>query len=120
MCGILTILDINPARADLAALRGQALQPDHCCATADRTGAGSTRTTRAVLAHERLSIVDVEHGAQPLTDAAGQLVLAVNGEIYNHQELRASLGDYPFRTASDCEPIIPLYRRVRSAASSTA
>ena len=44
---------------------------------------------RAVLAHERLSIVDVEHGAQPLTNQAADLVLAVNGEIYNHQVLRA-------------------------------
>ena len=45
-----------------------------------------------MLAHERLAIVDVEHGAQPLVDVDGSLVLAVNGEIYNHRELRAALG----------------------------
>jgi asparagine synthase (glutamine-hydrolysing) len=65
----------------------------------------------AVIAHERLSIVDVEHGAQPLTNIEGTMVLAVNGEIYNHKSLRADLTDYQFKTASDCEPIIPLYER---------
>ena len=68
----------------------------------------------AVLAHERLSIVDVEHGAQPLTNQAGDLVLAVNGEIYNHQALRAGFPDYSFKTSSDCEAIIPLYERYRT------
>lgn len=65
----------------------------------------------AVLAHERLSIVDVEHGAQPLTNRSDDLVLAVNGEIYNHKALRTEFADYPFKTSSDCEPIIPLYKR---------
>src|SRR5690606_25956878 len=65
---------------------------------------------RAILAHERLAIVDVLHGAQPLLNSAGNLALAVNGEIYNHQELRATLTKpYDFRTESDCEVILPLY-----------
>ncbi len=65
---------------------------------------------RAVMAHERLAIVDVLHGAQPLQSNDGRLVLAVNGEIYNHRELRAEIGARDaFRTDSDCEVILPLY-----------
>jgi len=62
---------------------------------------------RAILAHERLGIVDPESGHQPLL--GGDRALAVNGEIYNHTALRASFGDYPFTTHSDCEVILPLY-----------
>jgi asparagine synthase (glutamine-hydrolysing) len=66
----------------------------------------------AVMAHERLAIVDVLHGAQPLQSIDGKLVLAVNGEIYNHRELRAELAvPEQFRTDSDCEVILPLYAR---------
>jgi asparagine synthase (glutamine-hydrolysing) len=64
----------------------------------------------AVLAHERLSIVDVNTGAQPLLSESGRQALAVNGEIYNHQEIRDRFaGRYAFRTHSDCEVILPLY-----------
>jgi asparagine synthase (glutamine-hydrolysing) len=64
------------------------------------------------MAHERLAIVDVLHGAQPLQSIDRNLVLAVNGEIYNHHELRAELGaSAVFRTDSDCEVILPLYAR---------
>ena len=67
---------------------------------------------RAVLSHERLSIVDPQSGGQPLYSPDGRLVLAVNGEIYNHRELRRELaGEYDFRTGSDCEVILPLYRK---------
>ena len=67
---------------------------------------------RAVLAHERLAIVDVLHGAQPLRSVDGALVLAVNGEIYNHVALRGEIGGREaFRTDSDCEVILPLYAR---------
>ncbi|CAK7240686.1 MAG: asparagine synthetase, partial [Sporothrix thermara] len=62
------------------------------------------------LCHERLSIVGVESGAQPLTNADESIVLAVNGEIYNHRLLRKNLKTpYHFKTTSDCEVIIPLY-----------
>ena len=65
----------------------------------------------AILAHERLSIVDPESGKQPLLSPDGKLVLAVNGEIYNHQHLRCELaGSYEFQTGSDCEVILGLYR----------
>lgn len=65
---------------------------------------------KAVMAHERLSIVDPASGGQPLHNKERSIMLAVNGEIYNHQELRQSFdGRYEFLTRSDCEIIIPLY-----------
>ena len=68
------------------------------------------RSTINVLAHERLAIVDPLRGAQPLHDASGRVVLSINGEIWNHEQLRQQeVPGYPFLTASDCEPIIPLY-----------
>ncbi|CCM02343.1 uncharacterized protein FIBRA_04437 [Fibroporia radiculosa] len=64
-----------------------------------------------ILAHERLAIVGVDTGAQPLVSTDGKIILAVNGEIYNHIKLRAGLKQpYQFKTHSDCEVIIPLYR----------
>ncbi len=66
----------------------------------------------AVLAHERLAIVDPLSGRQPLYSADGTKVLAVNGEIYNHQEIRRRFaGQYEFQTGSDCEVILALYER---------
>jgi len=66
----------------------------------------------AVLAHERLAIVDPLSGRQPLYSADGTNVLAVNGEIYNHQEIRRRFaGQYEFQTGSDCEVILALYER---------
>lgn len=68
-----------------------------------------------ILAHERLSIVGVDTGAQPLVNEDGSLVLAVNGEIYNHRVLRKALKTpYPFKTHSDCEVIIPLVGEIGS------
>ena len=65
----------------------------------------------AILAHERLSIVDPESGGQPLYSPDRKQVLAVNGEIYNHQEIRRRFaGQYEFQTGSDCEVILALYR----------
>ena len=65
----------------------------------------------AILAHERLSIVDPESGRQPLFSTDGKQILAVNGEIYNHQEIRKQFeGKYEFQTGSDCEVILALYR----------
>ena len=65
----------------------------------------------AILAHERLSIVDPESGGQPLYSPDHKQVLAVNGEIYNHQEIRRRYaGKYDFQTGSDCEVILALYR----------
>lgn len=64
-----------------------------------------------VLAHERLAIVDPHNGAQPLYDEQGGVALTVNGEIWNHRELRAHLAPQKFATESDCEPILYLYKK---------
>ena len=72
----------------------------------------------AILAHERLSIVDPESGKQPLFSPDGKQVLAVNGEIYNHQDIRREFPDYQFQTGSDCEVILALYRQMLSDPSS--
>ncbi|KAH7877515.1 asparagine synthase-domain-containing protein [Lentinula edodes] len=66
----------------------------------------------AILVHERLAIVGVDTGAQPLLSEDGKVILAVNGEIYNHLALRQSLEcDVKFKTHSDCEPILALYKK---------
>jgi asparagine synthase (glutamine-hydrolysing) len=71
---------------------------------------GSHVANNTILCHERLSIVGVESGAQPLTNEDDSIILAVNGEIYNHRLIRKNLHNvYPFKTGSDCEVIIPLY-----------
>ena len=67
----------------------------------------------AILAHERLSIVDPESGKQPLFSPDMKQVLAVNGEIYNHKDIRSKFaGEYMFQTGSDCEVILALYREM--------
>ncbi|MCB9665379.1 MAG: asparagine synthase B [Alphaproteobacteria bacterium] len=107
MCGIFAFLDIqgDPTEAREAAVR-QARVLRH----RGPDWSGVWTGGRAVLAHERLSIVDVLHGAQPLVDDGGA-ALAANGEIYNHLELRAGLKQpHLFRTDSDCEVILPLWR----------
>lgn len=106
MCSILGILDI---RADAQGLRDQALELSRRQRHRGPDWSGVFAHDRAILAHERLSIVDVLHGAQPLGDFTTGPVLAVNGEIYNHRELRARFPQHPFKTDSDCEVIIPLY-----------
>ena len=66
---------------------------------------------KAILAHERLAIVDPISGGQPLVSPSEQLILAANGEIYNHRELRSQLqGQYEFKTESDCEVLLALYQ----------
>jgi asparagine synthase (glutamine-hydrolysing) len=64
-----------------------------------------------MLAHERLAIVDPQSGGQPLLNKEKTIALAVNGEIYNHRELRNSISDYQFLTQSDCEVILALYQK---------
>ncbi|MGM9673008.1 MAG: asparagine synthase B, partial [Bacteroidaceae bacterium] len=67
--------------------------------------------SHAILCHERLSIVDPQSGKQPLYSPDGKQVLAVNGEIYNHQQIRQeTASEYEYQTGSDCEVILALYR----------
>ena len=71
---------------------------------------GNHTANNTILVHERLAIVGVDTGAQPMLSDDGSIALAVNGEIYNHKILRKRLRTpYPFKTHSDCEVIIPLY-----------
>lgn len=108
MCSITGLFELA---ADPAALRDRALELSRRQRHRGPDWSGVWSCDRAVLAHERLAVVDVEHGAQPLVSPDGRLVLAVNGEIYNHRELAERLAaPYAFRTASDCEVILPLYR----------
>ena len=65
----------------------------------------------AIIAHERLAIVDPSSGQQPLFSQDDRYILAANGEIYNHKELRDQFPDYKFSTKSDCEVILPLYEK---------
>jgi asparagine synthase (glutamine-hydrolysing) len=110
MCGILTILNLQPSRSNAAELRKTALAMAKKLRHRGPDWSGIYSDEHAILAHERLSIVDVEHGAQPLIDVLNGNVLAVNGEIYNHKDLRAGLHNHhDFQTASDCEVILYLY-----------
>ncbi len=107
MCSILAILEV---KSDAAALRASALRLSKLQRHRGPDWSGIFDCERAILAHERLSIVDVTHGAQPLLNPPGTHALAVNGEIYNHRELRASLkAPFNFATESDCEVILALY-----------
>lgn len=108
MCGILGIFDI---KGEAQRLRPLALRLSRRQRHRGPDWSGLYLDERAILAHERLAIVDLEHGAQPLVSQDGSCVLSVNGEIYNHRELEAGLAaPYAFRTASDCEVILALYR----------
>jgi len=110
MCGILSILNLVPGRSNPAELRRQALAMARKIRHRGPDWSGIYSDDRAILVHERLSIVDVEHGAQPLIDTLQGTVLAVNGEIYNHQDLRRGLQEaHDFQTRSDCEAILYLY-----------
>ena len=107
MCGIVGIFNLKQPSS---ALRGKALDMAKRIRHRGPDWSGIYCGSSAILAHERLSIVDPQSGGQPLFSADGRQVLAVNGEIYNQRTLRQQL-DYPFRTGSDCEVILPLYRR---------
>ena len=108
MCGIVCAFDIKqPVRA----LRPQVLKMSKRIRHRGPDWSGVFSDEKAIMAHERLSIVDPESGKQPLYSKDGKLVLAVNGEIYNHQEIRKQFeGKYEFLTKSDCEVILALYR----------
>lgn len=108
MCGFVGMFDL---KVDSQGLRNQVLRMSKKIRHRGPDWSGIYCGEKAILAHERLSIVDVESGSQPLYSKDKKLVLAVNGEIYNHQEIRENYGHkYPFLTKSDCEVILPLYR----------
>jgi asparagine synthase (glutamine-hydrolysing) len=109
MCSILGIFGIH---GDAEPLRRLALELSRRQRHRGPDWSGIFANDKAILAHERLAIVDIEHGAQPLYSPDRSLVLAVNGEIYNHTELEERLErPYDFQTASDCEVILALYEQ---------
>ena len=108
MCGIVSILNV---KEQTQALRDKALKMSQKIRHRGPDWSGIYSGGSAILAHERLSIVDPESGGQPLYSPDRKQVLAVNGEIYNHQEIRRQFaGQYDFQTGSDCEVILALYR----------
>ncbi|HEX4825080.1 MAG TPA: asparagine synthase B [Candidatus Polarisedimenticolaceae bacterium] len=109
MCGIFCLLNVPEGAG--AGSRDVAVRQARLLRHRGPDWSGVWAGPRAVLAHERLAIVDLLHGAQPLRSRDGALVLAVNGEIYNHRELRSEIGIRDaFGTDSDCEVILPLWR----------
>lgn len=108
MCGIVSIFNIKQQTPEL---RQKALKMSQKIRHRGPDWSGIHVGKSAILAHERLSIVDPESGKQPLFSTDGKQVLAVNGEIYNHQDIRKQYeGKYEFQTGSDCEVILALYR----------
>jgi len=107
MCGIVCAFKLKePAEA----LRLQVLSMAKCIRHRGPDWSGIFSNEKAIMAHERLAIVDPTSGKQPLFSSDGNLVLAANGEIYNHMALRKQFKDYEFQTKSDCEVILPLYK----------
>ena len=108
MCGIVSIFNIKQQTPEL---RQKALRMSQKIRHRGPDWSGIYCGGSAILAHERLSIVDPESGGQPLFSPDRRQVLAVNGEIYNHQEIRRRFaGEYEFQTGSDCEVILALYK----------
>ena len=108
MCGIVGIFQIKQQTEEL---RAKALKMSQKLRHRGPDWSGIYVGGSTILTHERLSIVDPQSGGQPLYSPSRKQVLAVNGEIYNHQNIRSRyVGNYEFRTGSDCEVILALYR----------
>lgn len=108
MCGIVGIFEINGTSEQL---RTKALEMSKRIRHRGPDWSGIFVDKRAIIAHERLAIVDPASGQQPIYSKDRNLVLGVNGEIYNHREIRQTLEDkYEFQTQSDCEVILALYQ----------
>jgi len=108
MCGFVGVFDLKVKAQDL---RPQVLKMSKKIRHRGPDWSGVFSCDQTILSHERLSIVDPESGGQPLYSKDRKLVLAVNGEIYNHLDIRKRIGDsYEFMTNSDCEVILALYR----------
>ena len=121
MCGFVGCFDLNSGGKPIAEglhdeLRAQVLEMSKKIRHRGPDWSGVYTGENAILSHERLSIVDPLSGKQPLVSDDEKIILAANGEIYNHKEIRASFeGRYNFRTGSDCEVIIPLYKECVAA-----
>eukprot|EP00127_Corallochytrium_limacisporum_P003565 Clim_evm48s150 gene=Clim_evmTU48s150 len=107
MCGIFAVLDYAGSKDLRRLTRELGSRVRH--RGPDWSGVRIFSDTSTGLAHERLAVVDLDTGAQPISDVENDVHLCVNGEIYNHLTLREEFKDYKFSTKSDCEVIIPLY-----------
>ena len=108
MCGIVCAFELKESSEQL---RPQVLEMSKRIRHRGPDWSGVWTHDKAILAHERLAIVDPISGGQPLVSPSEQLILAANGEIYNHRELRSQLqGQYEFKTESDCEVLLALYQ----------
>jgi asparagine synthase (glutamine-hydrolysing) len=108
MCGIVGAFNIPD---EVIGIRSQVLQMVSKVRHRGPDWSGIYENGQVVLAHERLAIVDVASGKQPLYNYEGDLVLIANGEIYNYAALKAQLSEYDFQTKSDCEVIMALYQK---------
>lgn len=108
MCGIVCLFD---PKQKTESLRPQVLEMSKKIRHRGPDWSGVYQDDHVIFSHERLAIVDPTSGKQPLFSTDKKIVLAVNGEIYNHKELRKEFPDYHFQTESDCEVIIPLYQK---------
>jgi len=108
MCGIVCALNVKQSTEGL---RPQLLEMSKKIRHRGPDWSGIYADDYAILAHERLAIVDPTSGKQPLFSPDKHFVLAANGEIYNHRELRDTTPDYDFQTGSDCEVILALYQQ---------
>jgi len=108
MCGIVGVFDL---KVESQSLRHQVLKQSKKIRHRGPDWSGIYCGEKAIIAHERLSIVDPESGQQPLYSKDRKLILGVNGEIYNHRQIREKTkGSYEYMTGSDCEVILALYR----------
>ncbi len=125
MCGFVGAFDLNSGSKPIAEglkeeLRAQVLEMSKKIRHRGPDWSGVYTGDNAILSHERLSIVDPLSGKQPLVSDDGKIILAANGEIYNHKEIRKEFeGKYNFQTGSDCEAIIPLYKQYRTSGDFT-
>ncbi len=108
MCGIVSVFDL---KVSSESLKTKVLDMSKKLRHRGPDWSGIYMDEKAILAHERLAIVDPTSGGQPLLSKDGQIILAANGEIYNHKELRKACPDFEFQTNSDCEIILALYQR---------
>lgn len=108
MCGIVCAFDL---KQDSKSLRPKVLEMAKIIRHRGPDWSGIYSSDKAILAHERLAIVDPASGKQPLYSENKKIVLATNGEIYNHQDLKKEFENYNFSTKSDCEVILPLYQK---------
>ena len=108
MCGIVGAFEL---KENSEKLRSKVLEMSRRIRHRGPDWSGIHTSENAILAHERLAIVDPTSGKQPIYSKDKKIILAANGEIYNHRLLRKEISDYDFSTGSDCEVILALFKK---------